>query len=105
MKIIKQAALLEGKIASFIRNYIEDIKEKCQEFVDFSDEAIIYSYLEYSKYPRDYTHEKRIKYLYEKCCEYSGIEYEKVIVVYNTVSCIYQLTNEKYDINKHSLPF
>jgi len=80
MKIIKEVIILEGKLCSLIGRYITDIREQGQGFEEFSDEAILYAYLEYYKFPRDYTKLERIKYLYEKCCEYLGIAHNKVIV-------------------------
>ena len=81
-EMMKQVVILENKLSSLIDRYISDIKEQGDGFGQFTDEAILYAYLEYAKFPRDYTKMQRIKYLYEKCCEYLGIEHNKVIVTF-----------------------
>ena len=60
MKVYKQATVIEGKLSNFIFNYIEEFRHNGQGFEEFSDEAIIYSLLEYSKFPRPYTRKQRI---------------------------------------------
>ena len=102
MKAMKQVVILEGKLTYLIGRYITDIKEQGQGFEEFSDETILYAYLEYSKFPRDYTKAERIKYLYEKCCEYLGIEYKKVIVEFDEQYDYFIVRTEKHT---HSLPF
>lgn len=82
---MKQVIILEGKLTSLLEGYIRDIKEQGEGFEGFSDESIIYAFLEYSKFPRPYKREQRIKYLYEKCCEYSEINYNNVIVEFNEI--------------------
>ncbi len=103
MKTMNQVVILEGKICSLIDNYITDIKEQGDGFEHFADEAILYAYLEYSKFPRDYTPEERIKYLYEKCCAYSGIEHNIVIVEFDEQYDYFIVSTKKY--TSASLPF
>lgn len=103
MKTMKQVVILEGKLSSLIDRYIIDIKEQASGFEQFTDEAILYSYLEYAKFPRDYTKAKRIIYLYEKCCEYTGIEHNKVSVELDEAYDYFIVSTEKY--TQDSLPF
>ena len=53
-----------------MNRYIREFRENGDGFQDFTDEAIIYALLEYSKFQRPYTPEERIKYMFEKCCDY-----------------------------------
>jgi hypothetical protein len=96
MKVMKQVAIIEGNLASFIHDYVRKINNAGQGFEDFSDEAILYSYLEYAKFPRNFTKEQRIIYLFEKCCAYSNIAHGKVSVEYDVqYDCFHILLEEK----------
>lgn len=50
--------------------YIEEFRVNGNGFEQFSDDAIVYAILEYSRYPRPFSKEERIVYFYDKCCEY-----------------------------------
>jgi hypothetical protein len=73
MKVFKEnTVVLEGKIADCIPFYIQEFKPGYDKGFDiFSNEVIIYALLEYSKFPRPYSKVKRIKYIYDKCVEFS----------------------------------
>jgi hypothetical protein len=72
MKQYKDVCIIEGKLSSYIHIYIKPLREG-RGFERFSDDCILYSLLEYSKFVRPFTDEERILYLYNKCNEYSGI--------------------------------
>lgn len=96
MKVMKQVAIIEGNLASIIHGYVHRIKQEGQGFEDFSDEAILYSYLEYAKFPRNLKKDERVIYLFEKCCEYSNITHGKVSVEYDEqYDCFNILIEEK----------
>ena len=80
MKAYKQATVIEGNLSYFIFDYIEEFRKNGEGFEEFSDEAIIYALLEYSKFPRNYTRKQRIIYVYEKCLEYEGKPHKRVNV-------------------------
>jgi len=83
MKNLTNAVVLEGKIANLLDMYTKEFRLNGQGFEDFSDEAILYALLEYSKFPRKYTPEERIEYIHGKCLEYSGIDYYYVKVEFD----------------------
>ena len=83
MKPLKNAVVLEGKIANLLNMYTKEFRLNGQGFEDFSDEAILYALLEYSKFPRKYTPEERIEYIHGKCLEYSGIDHYYVKVEFD----------------------
>jgi len=72
MKHYKEVCIIEGKLSSFIDGYIRTLKQEVLGFDDFSDEAIVYSLLEFSKFAREHDDLERITYLYDKCLEYSN---------------------------------
>jgi hypothetical protein len=72
MKTLKDVAIIEGDLARLLNNYTGEFRSNGNGFEEFSDEAIIYALLEYSKFPRDFTKEKRIVYMHDKCLEYEG---------------------------------
>lgn len=74
MKQIEKAVILEGPLAGFLHRYLINLRECCETFYNFKDETIIYSLLEYSKFVRPYTKVERIKYLFEKCCEFEQVK-------------------------------
>jgi len=83
MKNLTNAVVLEGKIANLLNMYTKEFRLNGQGFEDFSDEAIIYALLEYSKFPRKYTPEERIEYIHGKCLEYSKIDHYYVKVEFD----------------------
>jgi hypothetical protein len=83
MKPLKNVVVLEGKIANLLNMYTKEFRLNGQGFEDFSDEAIIYALLEYSKFPRKYTPEERIEYIHGKCLEYSKIDHYYVKVEFD----------------------
>jgi hypothetical protein len=73
--------LITGKLASFLPDYLSCfkdtilLKKKDGEEITFSDEAKLYSLLEWSKHLKEnYSTERRLVYLYEKCLEYDNIQ-------------------------------
>jgi hypothetical protein len=72
MNVFKDVAIIEGNLSRFLNHYIEEFRENGDGFNDFSDEAILFALLEYSKFPRRYTPEERIIYIHGKCLEYEG---------------------------------
>ena len=82
MKTYKDICILEEKLSSFIGTYIKPLREGVG-FELFSDECILYSLLEYSKYNRPFDSNERLLYLYNKCIEYSGYQIADVQVDYD----------------------
>lgn len=72
MKHLKDVAIITGNLASIIGNYVKEFRQNGEGFEEFSDESIIYSLLEYSKFPRDFSRQQRIIYIHSKCLEYEG---------------------------------
>lgn len=72
MKTLKNVAIIEGNLATLLTNYTSEFRSNGDGFEEFSDEAIMYALLEYSKFPREFTKEKRIVYMHGKCLEYEG---------------------------------
>lgn len=70
--MITQSVIIQGKLVSFFSGYFKEFRDNISGFERFEQDALLYALLEYSKYPRPYTPTQRIKYLYEKCCEYTG---------------------------------
>lgn len=69
----KETIILEGYLSRLIPDYIKEFKPGYDKGFDiFSDEAILYALLEYSKYSRPYTKIERIKYIYDKCVSFSN---------------------------------
>ena len=83
MKPLKNVVVLEGKIATLLDRYTKEFRANGNGFEEFSDEAILYSLLEYSKFPRKYTPEERIEYIHGKCLEYSEIDHYYVEVEFD----------------------
>lgn len=81
MKTYEKVIILEGHLSNLMNGYIQEFRHGGSGFEDIEDESIIFALLEYSRYPRPYTPEKRIKYIYEKCCQFEnkghmGVEVE-----------------------------
>jgi hypothetical protein len=83
MEHLKNVAIVTGKLATLIDGYIGEFRHNGDGFHDFSDEAIIYALLEYSKFPRDFTKSQRIVYIHDKCLEYEGREHFNVTVEFD----------------------
>lgn len=69
--MITQSVIIQGKLVSFFDRYFKDLLKIANGFETFPQDALLYAFLEYSKYPRPYTAPERLKYLYEKCCDYT----------------------------------
>ena len=68
MKAI-EGTLIEGRLGRFISDSYYKIETA--GFEDFTAEAHLYAFLEWSRYIRpDYSDTDRLKYLYEKCWDY-----------------------------------
>lgn len=83
MQTFKNVVVLGGKIANLFNIYTREFRHNGQGFEDFSDEAIVYSLLEYSKFPRKYTPEERIEYIHGKCLEYHDLDHYYVKVEFD----------------------
>lgn len=97
MKTYKDICILEEKLSSFISIYINPLRAG-RGFELFSDECILYSLLEYSKYNRPFDSNERLLYLYNKCVEYSGHNITDVEVDYDHNGNFFLITQD-------SLPF
>jgi hypothetical protein len=101
---MKNVSMIEGKLAFLLDGYTEEFRRNGQGFEEFSDEAILYALLEYSRFPRDYTQEKRIEYIHGKCLEYEGKSHIYVTVEideqYGYFTVLYPQKS-----NKSNLPF
>jgi hypothetical protein len=78
MKAYKDVTIIEGKLSSFIYNYIAPLR-KGEGFEDFTDECILYALLEYSQFSRFMDNDQRLLYLYSKCGEFSGRNRDVVV--------------------------
>lgn len=102
MKTLKDVAIIEGNLAFLLDRYIKEFRANGNGFEEFSDEAILYALLEYSKFPRNYTKEKRIEYIHGKCLEYHGKDHIYVSVEFDEqYGCFMVLCPQK----SNSLPF
>lgn len=88
MKTYKNVCILEEKLSSLLNIYIRPLREG-KGFERFSDECILYSLLEYSKFVRPFTNEQRILYLYDKCNEYNNNITENVEVGFDDYGNFY----------------
>jgi hypothetical protein len=87
MKALKDVAIIEGNLARLLINYTGEFRNNGTGFEEFSDEAILYALLEYSKFCRRHTEEERIIYVHGKC-----LEYEQKPHIYVKV----EIDNEQY---------
>lgn len=78
MKTYKDITIIEGHLGSFIYDYIKPLRLGIG-FEHFSDETILYSLLEYSKFERFMDEDERLLYLYNKCNEFTGVNKEVTI--------------------------
>lgn len=83
MEYLKNVVVIKDKLASLLDRYVREFTDNGQGFEEFSDEAIIYALLEYSKFTRDYTREERIVYIHGKCLEYHGYDHIYVSVEFD----------------------
>jgi len=72
MEHLKDVTIVMGKLSRLIEGYIREFRDGGDGFQDFSDEAIMYALLEYSKFPRLFTKAERIVYIHGKCLEFEG---------------------------------
>jgi len=72
MEHLKDVTLVIGKLSSLMYGYIKEFRHNGGGFEEFSDEAIIYALLEYSKFPRHFDRVERIVYIHGKCLEFEG---------------------------------
>jgi hypothetical protein len=92
MKALKDVAIIEGNLARLLINYTDEFRNTGTGFEEFSDEAIIYSLLEYSKYSRDDDKTERYIYIHGKCLEYDRkphVYIEIKLDVYDHFTVIY----------------
>jgi len=92
MKALKDVAIIEGNLARLLINYIDEFRNNGTGFEEFSDEAIIYSLLEYSKYSRDDDKTEGYIYIHGKCLEYDRkphVYIEIKLDVYDHFTVIY----------------
>ena len=104
MKTFKEVTIIEGRIGSSIDKYIREFKE-INAFDHVSDEAILYALLEYSKYPRPLTSLKRIGYVFEKACEYEGIDIHQPVNVIKQDDGYYNIEFKRVGNVDDDLPF
>jgi len=72
MEHLKDVTIVVGKLSRLIEGYIREFRDGGDGFQGFSDEAIMYALLEYSKFPRPFTRAERIIYIHGKCLEFEG---------------------------------
>jgi len=95
MQTIKEATIIEGKLCRFLDGYVKEFRETGQGFEEFPDEAILYSLLEYSRFPRPFTNKERIIYIHDKCLEYMNIPHYSVNVNFDDWDYFYIIVNGK----------
>ena len=96
MKNFKNVSVIDGKLATLIDDYVREFRETGEGFEEFSDEAILYSLLEYSKFPRVFTKKERIIYVHGKCLEYHGQDHYYVDVHFDPASNAFYVVSEKF---------
>ena len=78
-----EGVLLEGKLGRFISQGYYNID--VIGFEKFTEEAHLYALLEWSRYLRpDFSTKDRLKYLYEKCLEYTECKKWPVFEIIDT---------------------
>ena len=102
MDFLKDVAIVKGKLAFLLNGYIKEFRQNGDGFEDFSDEAIMYALLEYSKFPRHFTREERIIYIHGKCLEFEGKPHVYVNVEFDEQ---YDTFMVLYPQKSNSLPF
>jgi hypothetical protein len=83
MQTLKNVTIIEEKLSTFIDSYVLEFRLNGDGFNEFSNEAILYALLEYSKFPRPYSKKDRIIYIHGKCLEYHGIPHYYVDVEFD----------------------
>ena len=67
-------AIIEGNLATFLSLYVKGVRQSItgKDFNNFTDETILFSLLEYSKFDRavQSMSESRIEYIVRKCVEF-----------------------------------
>lgn len=101
----KDTAIIEGKLSRFLEHYIGEFRHNGDGFNDFTDEAILYALLEYSKFPRMFTKKERIIYIHGKCLEYDNIAHYNVDVEFDEQYDCFTILVNRDDVNKNNLPF
>jgi hypothetical protein len=103
MEHLKNVTIIVGNLAHLMYGYVKEFRSNGSGFEDFSDEAILYSLLEYSKFPRNFTKGERIIYIHGKCLEYEGKPHIYVSVEFDEqYDCFIVLHPQK---SNNSLPF
>jgi len=72
MEQLKNVTIIADKLSSLLYGYIREFRSGGNGFEEFSDEAIMYALLEYSKFPRHFSRAERIVYIHDKCIEFEG---------------------------------
>jgi len=102
MKVFeKDVALIEGKLSRFLNDYIGELRHNGDGFNDFSDEAILYALLEFSKFPRNYDKKERLIYLHGKCLEYENIPHYYIDVEFDEIYDSFYIMVNRKDVNKN----
>lgn len=102
MEHLKNVTIIMDKLAGLIDRYIREFRDNGDGFHDFSDEAIMYGLLEYSKFPRHFSKAERIVYVHDKCLEYEGKPHVYVTVEFDEQ---YDYFTVLYPQKSSSLPF
>jgi hypothetical protein len=109
--ILNNICVIEGNLSTYISCYINKLKdevvcdgETTNGFNIFSNEAVLYAFLEYAKFPRDITTTERLVYLYEKCCEYDRLNRTNVKMTWYDDDQGYVVTYNSYPV-PDNLPF
>jgi hypothetical protein len=103
MQTIKDATLIEGTLSRLLSNYTGEFRHNGDGFQDFSDDAILYALLEYSKFPRQYNRKERIIYIHGKCLEYHNIPHYYVDVEFDEMYDCFSIMVNRDDVNKNKL--
>jgi len=83
MEYLSKVAIIKGNLALILKGYVKEFRENGEGFERFSDEAILFALLEYSRYPRNVDKRQRIVYIHDKCLQYEGKTHEYVDVNFN----------------------
>jgi hypothetical protein len=68
---MRTITILEGELGFTIGEYVNEFRDGGTGFEDFSNEAILYALLEYSKKNRSFTKIQRIIFIYQRCKMYT----------------------------------
>lgn len=103
MNTFKDVAVIEGKLSRFLNDYIGELRHNGDGFQDFTDEAILYALLEFSKFPRPYNKKERLIYLHGKCLEYMDIPHYYVDVEFDPQYDSFCIMVHRNDVNRNKL--